>query len=572
MKATAFSYIRFSTTKQMKGVSLERQTERAKAICERHGWQLDTRRSVADLGRSAFKGKSQKELHAFLELVRTGQIEPGSVLIIEKLDRLSRKKVWAACQLFQDIVNAGVTIATVEPERLYTTENVNDISSVLEVVIAFALANEESEKKSDRTKYNWSKKRQKRDKPVSSLRPAWVDWNAEQERFELNQGKAAIVRRIYADAINGKGARLIAKELNEEGVVNISHDRRKTSSKTWNKTYIEAILRNRSAFGEWQPMKFVDVKEGGDVVGSKRVPDGEPWKDYYPAAIDEATFYKAQNAKASRLQQRGRPSVDIVNIFQNIAFDASTGSTMTLTSVSNQDRKAGRQRRLASYHSINGVAKTNGWEYYQLETLFLRCVHEIVEHVERSESETPSRLPELNARLQELTGNITKAQELNNGKDIAAVFELLAKLDDERKSLLAEIEDEKRRQESNTVELGNMVADVIHNGKRDRDLMERIKAATRQLVKEVQILIEPIDGNRLKKRLVGQVFLTDGGMKPFWAESWKGKVELDGIGSLETKGYSPQTEDSAQYFTKRGRHGYADLRRFPKAVATRSKS
>ena len=40
MSTHAYSYIRFSTKRQIKGNSLRRQTERATALCDKHGWIL----------------------------------------------------------------------------------------------------------------------------------------------------------------------------------------------------------------------------------------------------------------------------------------------------------------------------------------------------------------------------------------------------------------------------------------------------------------------------------------------------------------------------------------------------
>jgi hypothetical protein len=58
-------------------------------------------------------------------------------------------------------------------------------------------------------------------------------------------------------------------------------------------------------FGEFQPITIVD---------GKKTPAGPPIPDYYPAAIDEGTFYRAQQATASRRTAKGRGST-FVNVF-----------------------------------------------------------------------------------------------------------------------------------------------------------------------------------------------------------------------------------------------------------------
>ena len=91
----AYSYLRFSTTEQLKGDSLRRQTQAARAYADTHGLDLDEALTFRDLGVSAFKGKNVAEgaLGAFLQAVDAGRVPPGSWLLVENLDRLSRDKV-----------------------------------------------------------------------------------------------------------------------------------------------------------------------------------------------------------------------------------------------------------------------------------------------------------------------------------------------------------------------------------------------------------------------------------------------------------------------------------------------
>jgi DNA invertase Pin-like site-specific DNA recombinase len=93
-----FSYIRFSSAKQSAGDSYSRQVKAAKAFCDENDLELaDPRKYLFfDAGRSAFKGKhldDTAELARFLSFVEDGTIPPGSYLVFESLDRLSREKV-----------------------------------------------------------------------------------------------------------------------------------------------------------------------------------------------------------------------------------------------------------------------------------------------------------------------------------------------------------------------------------------------------------------------------------------------------------------------------------------------
>jgi Recombinase len=59
----------------------------------------------------------------------------------------------------------------------------------------------------------------------------------------------------------------------------------------WHKSYVQKILSNKAVTGEFQP----HLKREG-----KRLPTGDPIKQYYPAIIDETLFYRAQVSTQSR--------------------------------------------------------------------------------------------------------------------------------------------------------------------------------------------------------------------------------------------------------------------------------
>lgn len=50
IKPKAYSYIRFSSSRQREGTSLERQAAKAKEYAAEHGLELDTELNLRDLG------------------------------------------------------------------------------------------------------------------------------------------------------------------------------------------------------------------------------------------------------------------------------------------------------------------------------------------------------------------------------------------------------------------------------------------------------------------------------------------------------------------------------------------
>ncbi|MDB5524886.1 MAG: hypothetical protein JWM58_2649, partial [Rhizobium sp.] len=152
-KPIAYSYIRMSTEKQIKGDSLRRQIEWSKSYALRHNLDLQDR-SFRDIGVSAWKGKNRTDgrLGVFIDLVKEGSIPANSYLLVENLDRLSRMHALDALDLFREILKTGVTVVALgefDEEEVYTIGSLNSSSNQLISTLASMLrANKESERKS----------------------------------------------------------------------------------------------------------------------------------------------------------------------------------------------------------------------------------------------------------------------------------------------------------------------------------------------------------------------------------------------------------------------------------------
>src|SRR5262245_4840187 len=191
VSVVAYSYVRFSTPEQSQGDSLRRQTELAERYCERKGWVLDGS-TYRDLGVRAFKGKDALvgNLGEFLKAVRSGAVKPGSALIVESLDRTSRQGVKKVYDLVRAILEAGVLIVTLSPEREFDVTATEGLAKgLIEILLILDSAAGESERKSERVKQAQQANlvRAREGKEVLSRRlPAWV---------EKRDGKATLIPR-----------------------------------------------------------------------------------------------------------------------------------------------------------------------------------------------------------------------------------------------------------------------------------------------------------------------------------------------------------------------------------------
>jgi DNA invertase Pin-like site-specific DNA recombinase len=294
----AYSYIRFSTPEQEKGDSLRRQAELSEKYALEHGLQLDKTLSFRDLGVSAFNKSNLRnggQLRAFLDAIDQGIVLPGSYLLVESLDRISRAEILDALEIFTGILNRGITVVTLADNMTYSKEKANkQFTDLIISITIMSRAHEESLTKSKRLKEAWAAKRKQAPvKKMTSTCPAWLSLNQSRTEYEFIPEKVAIVKQIVDLMMSGMGRNGIAKKFNLEGVPSIGN---RGKEKTWFPSYIVKIVKNRSLIGEFQPRKTLDGKRGIAV--------GEPISDYFPRVISNEQFALLQQL----ISERGRNS------------------------------------------------------------------------------------------------------------------------------------------------------------------------------------------------------------------------------------------------------------------------
>jgi len=312
----AYSYLRFSTPEQAQGDSLRRQTDAATVYAKRHGLTLDESLTFRDLGVSAFRGRNAVEgaLAAFIAAVDTGKVEPGSYLLIESLDRLSRDRIMPALNRFADLLGKGIRIVTLSDGQEYDSEGINNLTGLIVPLVTMARANEESEMKSKRLRAAWKEKKVKaaQGHVLTARVPAWL--RVRNGKLEIDKRRAKVVSRVFDMAAQGHGKAAIARQLNVEGVAPFGN------ANGWHKSYIAKILSNPAVIGRYQPHRntYVDGKR-------IRVPEGDPVEGYFPAVIEPALFF---SIKHSRPGPSGKGDHLPRNVLSGLAFCARCGGRM----------------------------------------------------------------------------------------------------------------------------------------------------------------------------------------------------------------------------------------------------
>ena len=280
----AYSYVRFSSPEQERGDSLRRQVEQSEAYCQAHGLTLDDSLRLTDRGLSAFHGahRIKGALGEFHRLVEAGEVEPGSVLLVESLDRLSREQVLEALTQFTGLIRAGVRVVTLADRMEYDQDSINaNFGQLLMSLVIMSRAHEESKIKSFRGRESWDRKRREAGnghRPLTARCPAWL--RLADGRFEVIPEVAEAIRKIFLMKLAGKGSDGIVQEMNRNGAWK--------PKKGWRKSYVVKLLHNnRAMLGEFQPHRKVE---------GKRVPEGDPIPDYFPAIVEPDLFNQVQAA------------------------------------------------------------------------------------------------------------------------------------------------------------------------------------------------------------------------------------------------------------------------------------
>lgn len=288
----AYSYVRFSTPKQAQGDSYRRQLQQARDYCMTHNLVLDDK-AIEDFGVSAFRGSNRTDgaLGRFIDAVKCGEIERGSYLLVESVDRLSRQAIEEALTQFLEIVREGIVIVTLSDNQVFRSGEV-DFTKLIVSIVYMARANDESEMKSRRSRAAWSNGRQQardNNKVIANSRlPSWL--TLEGDKIVPIPERVAIVNEMFQMARTGQGYQQIAKVFRDKNYKTFGQ------GKVWRPAGIQSVIKSRAVIGEFQPHIIYD---------GKRIPDGEPIIDYYPVIVSPAIFAEVQHIVDKRSNHSG---------------------------------------------------------------------------------------------------------------------------------------------------------------------------------------------------------------------------------------------------------------------------
>lgn len=274
MTRKAYLYQRFSSDKQAGNSSLFRQTEAQKEWLQRNPDVVVVETNV-DSGFSGYSGEHLKSgsLGKLVAQIEAGEIEKGSLILVEQFSRLSRLDIDKSEDLIKTIWKGGITLVLVRDDSQYPPESVNISMKRMRLLFEIDKAHSESQTRSIRAKGAHAKKRHDAKNGITPRirKPFWLDTEG-----KLNKYHVAIVD-IFDLYISGLGQILISRALREK------YPDFKPIQKMSPHTIIRIIL-NEIVIGKWQDTKV------------------------YEAAVSNQTFYEACQIHKKRLNKNVKPN------------------------------------------------------------------------------------------------------------------------------------------------------------------------------------------------------------------------------------------------------------------------
>lgn len=285
----AYTYFRFSSGNQSKGSSIERQEQAVSQWLEKHKAYDKADLQFIDEGRSGYSGAHLKyDLGKILEHIKSGEIESGSIILVEAVDRIGRLPPMEMIGLITEIVGHGVEIVTVEDDQTYSNDTLNHNHSSLFILVGkIQQAHDYSKRLSERVRAGYKSKRvkAKQGQRVERSTPFWLT-----SKGEIIERKAEAVKDCIDLYLKGYGPRKILEKL----------EPKYPSLKTVHPSTLPRWFRNRALIGDWQIFKVEDNPENKKQTPSENI------EGAYPSLIDKATFYDIQDQLKHRSRQMAK--------------------------------------------------------------------------------------------------------------------------------------------------------------------------------------------------------------------------------------------------------------------------
>lgn len=283
-KLRVAAYARVSTDSDEQLVSLKAQKEYYESYIKSNP-EWDFAGLYYDEGLSGTKKENRTGLLGMIADAELGKID---FIITKSISRFARNTT-DCLEMVRRLINIGVFI-------LFEKENINTGSMESELMLSILSGLAESESVSISQNTKWSIQKRFVNGTFIISYPPYGYINADG-KMEIVPEEAEIVRTIFNECINGKGAFLIAKELNDRGIPS-------KKGSVWHPSTVQGILKNEKYTGN-----VIFQKTYTDNKFNRHINYGEEnqylLENHHEAIISHEDFEKAQLVMEQRGKEKG---------------------------------------------------------------------------------------------------------------------------------------------------------------------------------------------------------------------------------------------------------------------------
>lgn len=233
----------------------------------------------ADEGFSGTNTKKREQFNKMIEDCKAGKVD---MIITKSISRFARNTL--------DCLNFVRLLKDLGVGVIFEKENINTLDSKGEVLLSILSSLAQDESRSISENSTWGIRRRFEQGKVTVNHIKFLGYDKDEEgNLIINESQAKIVRRIYTEFLEGKGANRIAHDLEADGVLNWNEKAK------WYGSSIQKMLSNEKYKGDALLQKTYTV----DFLSKKRAENVGQVPQYYvedshPAIIDKDMWEAVQ--------------------------------------------------------------------------------------------------------------------------------------------------------------------------------------------------------------------------------------------------------------------------------------
>ncbi len=253
--------------------------------------------SIHDPGYSAYSGAhlTRGALGVLQAACIAGKMKPGTILLIEAFDRLTRQPLPEAYEMLLTLVNSGMTIVTLTDGKKWNSETMGSLEAFMLSLVTLYRGFEESERKSDQLQKTYAAAKKQRKQESFGSAPGWLSRETKESPWVVNEELAEVVRRVFKMSAQGYGSKAIAKRANEEKWP--VPTRLNLTKGNWHSRMPGIILRNRAVLGYHEHYNHTHEAHAKNYKGE---PTGIIYHDFYPRIVSDELWNASRASIATR--------------------------------------------------------------------------------------------------------------------------------------------------------------------------------------------------------------------------------------------------------------------------------